>query len=57
MTVDEALDRVERLLEQGRLTKVQELVFRQSWAGRSYMEIARSSGPQGHRLSTVAVVV
>ncbi|MBD2067173.1 NACHT domain-containing protein [Leptolyngbya sp. FACHB-671] len=43
MTVDEALDRVERLLEQGRLTKVQELVFRQSWAGQSYREIAKSS--------------
>jgi WD40 repeat protein len=44
MTVDEALDLVEQLLEQGRLTRVQELVFRQSWAGQSYREIAKSSG-------------
>jgi len=44
MTVDEALDQVERLLEQERLTRVQELVFRQSWVGQSYMEIAKASG-------------
>lgn len=44
MNVEEAIDVVEKLLEQGRLNKAQEIVFRQSWEGKSYMEIARASG-------------
>ncbi|HAX77771.1 MAG TPA: hypothetical protein DCY88_18515 [Cyanobacteria bacterium UBA11372] len=43
MTVDEALDLVEIVLDYQRLNKVQELVFRQSWEGRSYKQIAGSS--------------
>ena len=43
MTVDEALDLVEIVLNYQRLNKVQELVFRQSWEGRSYKQIAGSS--------------
>lgn len=43
MTVDEALELVEIVLDYQHLNKVQELVFRQSWEGRSYKEIARSS--------------
>ncbi|NEQ22032.1 MAG: NACHT domain-containing protein [Microcoleus sp. SIO2G3] len=44
MTVEEALLIVERVLDQGRLNKVQELVFRQAWEGQSYGDIAKSSG-------------
>ena len=44
MNVEEALEIVESVLEQGRLNKVQETVFRQSWEGASYGEIARISG-------------
>ncbi|MBD1921290.1 pentapeptide repeat-containing protein [Microcoleus sp. FACHB-831] len=44
MTADEALELVENVLDYERLNKVQELVFRESWEGRSYIEIARSSG-------------
>jgi len=43
MTVDEALELVEIVLNYQRLNKVQELVFRQSWEGRSYKQIAGSS--------------
>ncbi|OCQ95621.1 hypothetical protein BCD67_10380 [Oscillatoriales cyanobacterium USR001] len=44
MTVDEALTIVETVLDYQQLNKVQELVFRQSWEGRSYIEIARNNG-------------
>ena len=44
MTVDEAIAIAETALNYDRLNKVQELVFRQSWEGRSYMEIATSTG-------------
>ncbi len=51
MTVEEAMPTagyayalVEQLLERGRLTKVQEIVFRQSWAGQTYSEMAVESG-------------
>jgi Pentapeptide repeats (8 copies) len=43
MTVDEALELVEIVLNYQRLNKVQELVFRQSWEGRSYKQISGSS--------------
>ncbi|HBW56298.1 MAG TPA: hypothetical protein DEF27_00260, partial [Oscillatoriales bacterium UBA8482] len=40
MTVDEALTIAEAALSYDRLSQIQELVFRQSWEGRSYKEIA-----------------
>jgi hypothetical protein len=43
MTVEEAIALVEQLLERGRLTKVQEIVFRQSWTGKTYIDIAKES--------------
>ncbi|MEG4285512.1 pentapeptide repeat-containing protein [Microcoleus sp. A006_D1] len=43
MTVDEALTIAETALNYDRLNKVQEIVFRQSWEGRSYQEIAASA--------------
>jgi DNA-directed RNA polymerase specialized sigma24 family protein len=43
MTIEEALELVEQALDKGRLNNVQELVFRQSWEGQSYEEIARTS--------------
>jgi uncharacterized protein YjbI with pentapeptide repeats len=46
MTVDEALTIAETALNYDRLNKVQELVFRQSWEGRSYGEIAKTTGYQ-----------
>ena len=44
MGVDEAIAITEQVVEQGQLNKVQELVLRQAWAGRSYLEIAKDSG-------------
>ncbi len=44
MTVEEALATIEAILEQGHLTKVQEIVFRQAWEGQSYGDIAKSVG-------------
>jgi len=43
MTIEEAIEIVENLLDRGSLNKVQEIVFRQSWEGKSYAEIASSS--------------
>ncbi|GAB4302561.1 MAG: hypothetical protein Fur0025_43450 [Oscillatoriaceae cyanobacterium] len=43
MTVEEALAFVESALDYQQLSKVQELVFRNAWEGRSYTEIARTS--------------
>ncbi|MDB9489209.1 hypothetical protein PN478_01505 [Dolichospermum circinale CS-534/05] len=36
----EAVSAVEELLKRGSLTKIQEIVFRESWLGRNYLEIA-----------------
>lgn len=44
MIVEEALEIAQSVLDQGSLSKVQEIVFRQSWEGQSYLEIARNSG-------------
>ncbi|MBV9385890.1 MAG: hypothetical protein JOZ78_05615 [Chroococcidiopsidaceae cyanobacterium CP_BM_ER_R8_30] len=44
MKVEEALEIVESILHQGHLNRVQQVVFRQSWEGQSYAEIARTSG-------------
>ncbi|MFB2920932.1 NB-ARC domain-containing protein [Aerosakkonema funiforme] len=44
MTVEEALEIVNKVLDYQRLNKVQELVFRQSWSGHSYTEIAKTAG-------------
>ncbi|MBD2413878.1 hypothetical protein FACHB389_27170 [Nostoc calcicola FACHB-389] len=41
MTVDEAIAIVEQLLKRGRLTKAQEAVFRHTWEGKTYSEMAR----------------
>ncbi|MEH2421464.1 MAG: NB-ARC domain-containing protein [Nostoc sp.] len=41
MTVEEAIALVERLLERGRLTRAQEIVFCYSWEGKTYLEMAR----------------
>ncbi|MFM2061135.1 MAG: hypothetical protein RLZZ507_805 [Cyanobacteriota bacterium] len=40
MTVEEAIAIVEQLLKRGHLTKVQEIVFRQSWIGQTYLDIS-----------------
>ncbi len=44
MTVEEALAVVKQFLDQGRLNKIQETIFRQSWEGQSYLEIAANYG-------------
>lgn len=41
MTIEEAIALVEQLLERGRLTKVQKMVFRYAWEGKTYLEMAR----------------
>ncbi|MEH1899887.1 MAG: NB-ARC domain-containing protein [Nostoc sp.] len=43
MRVEEAIALVEQLLPQRRLTKVQEIVFCQSWAGQTYLDMAVNS--------------
>lgn len=43
MTVDEAITIAETALNYDRLNKIQDIVFRQSWEGRSYKEIAAST--------------
>ncbi len=57
ISVEEALEIVDRVTQQGGLSKVQEIVFRQCWEGCSYQEIAKNSGYQlgyirdvGHKL-------
>jgi len=40
MTVEEAIALVEQLLARGGLTKVQKIVFCQSWAGQTYFDMA-----------------
>ena len=42
LTVEEGLAVVEQVLPQGHLNKVQQIVFRCSWAGQSYNEIAKT---------------
>ena len=42
MTVEEALELVERVLDNGHLNNVQKLVFRRAWEGQSYKEIAET---------------
>lgn len=44
MTSEEALSILDTLLQQGKLSDLQEQVFRQSWEGRTYQEIAANSG-------------
>ena len=44
MTVEEVIEILEQVLIPGSLNRVQEIVLRQSWAGRSYAEIATLSG-------------
>jgi uncharacterized protein YjbI with pentapeptide repeats len=43
MTVEEAITIAETALNYDRLNKIQEIVFRQSWEGQSYKEIAAST--------------
>jgi LuxR family glucitol operon transcriptional activator len=44
MTVDEALSLTEIALNYQRLNKVQEIIFRQTWEGQSYDEMAKEAG-------------
>ncbi len=44
MTADEALAIAKIVLDHKRLNNIQEIVFRQSWEGQSYKDIAGSSG-------------
>ncbi len=44
MTLEEALVIVDAVLDQESLSNVQELVFRQAWEGKTYLEIAENSG-------------
>lgn len=44
MTVEQALEIIETILEQECLSKVQQIVFRHSWLGQTYQEIATNYG-------------
>ena len=44
MQIEEALAAVEQVLDRGCLSKIEAIVFRQCWEGRSYLEIAQISG-------------
>ena len=54
MTVEEALVILEAGLAQGRLTRIQELVFRQAWEGKSYSLIAANYGYDAGYIKNVA---
>ena len=43
-TIEEALDLVDNAIQPERLNSVQELILTQCWAGKTYQEIAQSSG-------------
>ncbi|HBW56707.1 MAG TPA: hypothetical protein DEF27_02450, partial [Oscillatoriales bacterium UBA8482] len=53
MTVDEALTIVEAVSEEQYLSKIQEPVFRECWAGRSYGETASDSGYDANYIKDV----
>lgn len=44
MTLEEALNLIDFLLQPERLTAVEELVFRQCWEGHTYQEMAETAG-------------
>ena len=44
MNIEEALDLVDKALKPERLNDLQELVFRESWEGKTYQEIGWSTG-------------
>lgn len=44
MTLDEAIAIIDAALKPGRLSDLQELVFRQSWLGKTYQDVAREAG-------------
>ena len=44
MTVEDAIALIEPRLERGRLTPIQLIVFREAWAGKTYLEIAQAAG-------------
>lgn len=53
MNVEEALLILDTALEQKFLNDVQELVFRQSWLGQTYLEIAENSGYNSNYIKDV----
>ena len=53
ITVEEALVLVDAALKQERLNNLQELIFRQSWEGKSYQEIAASFDYDPHYIKDV----
>lgn len=54
MAIEEALEILERILDYQNLNKVQEIVFRQAWEGKSYTEIARSIGYDSEYIKQVS---
>lgn len=53
MTIEKAIEIVDAVLPQERLSQVQELIFRQAWEGKSYREIANSAGYDTHYIGDV----
>lgn len=53
MNVEEALTILDTALEQKFLNNVQELVFHQSWLGKTYLEIAENSGYNSNYIKDV----
>jgi hypothetical protein len=53
MNVEDALLILDKALEQKFLNDVQELVFRQSWLGQTYLEIAETSGYNSNYIKDV----
>ena len=53
MTVDEALIFLDSILQPEHLNDVQELVFRQTWEGRSYPKIAKNAGYEAEYIKFV----
>ena len=53
MNVEEALAFLDTVLQQKFLNNLQELVFRQAWAGQTYPEMAESSGYDANYIKDV----
>ena len=53
MNVEEALVILDTVLQRGFLNNIQELVFRQAWAGQTYPEIAETSGYNANYIKDV----
>ena len=56
MTIEDAIAIVDMALQNKRLSNIQEQVFRQTWDGRTYSEIAEACGYDSSYIRDVGIV-